>query len=76
MKNTDPDITYSSEEPAHFMCPAEVMQQFINHLNEQKVLVQPPNPAFEQGGTTFCELKLITPINDATADELIASFHM
>jgi hypothetical protein len=74
MNNTEPDITYSLEEPAHFICPADVVQQFIDHLNAQKIIVQPPSPAFEQGGSTFCELQLVTPLDQATADELIATF--
>jgi hypothetical protein len=74
MINPPFDITYSSVNPAHFICSTKIVQQFINHLNAQNVLVQPPQPAFDQNGTTFCELELVTTIDEVTADEIISSF--
>jgi len=74
MNKTEPEITYSPAEPAHFMCPADILQQFLDHLNVQKIIVRPPSPAFAQGGTTFFELQLVTPLNEAAAEEAINSF--
>jgi hypothetical protein len=60
--------------PAHFIVNEQIMQAFINHLNGNGVIVQPPQRHLTDGDGENFSLELQSGIPPKNGNQLVAEF--